>query len=175
MFLSSNLVILSGPNNGRAAVRHSSLNGYKAHYFNNTFVGGGYGIYWSTATESPANTDVVNNIFSGQEFPLYMLPTHASSINVHNNLFWPSGMQSEPYKVDGINYRNVVAMESRRPTFYSNFAGNPLFRDVTSGDYRLSADSPAATTGTKWWSGTPPLDINGEPLRDIHVNLGALQ
>lgn len=59
-------------------------------------------------------------------------------------------------------------------------AVDPLFKNIDLDDYdasslHLQAASQAVASGTKWWSGENPIDMNGEPMADIQPSMGAYQ
>ena len=53
---------------------------------------------------------------------------------------------------------------------------DPKFINAVAGDYNLQETSPAVGIGVKWWGNKPrPTSMNGEPLPDTGIDMGAYQ
>ena len=175
MSLSENLIVLRDRPRSYAAIRYNSYNARNTEYFNNTFVGGRYGIYMSSDTENPDNVRIGNNIFYEQDYPLYMLPALASGVTARNNIFWPTDAQASPFRVGRIDHRTMSPIQARQATFTGNLLDDPRFIDPAHGDFRLSPRSPALGRAIKWWPGANENDHQSGAITVSGNDIGAVQ
>ena len=103
--------------------------------------------------------NVVNNIFygSGIDYGItcYKSAATANGIDIRNN----------------IGYVNTSAFSVSGGVDSSNVSTNPLL-DI---NHSPASNSPAIGTGFKYWTGARTSDVNGEPLPDTAIDIGAVQ
>lgn len=52
---------------------------------------------------------------------------------------------------------------------------DPLFTDVLNNDFYPLESSPLVATGTRWWTGSNPQGLDGEPYSDFDTDRGGIQ
>ena len=154
----------------------------KKYYFSENIVANNYIEANKSMKNGFINGNIfVNNVFPGDEKPWNSATDVDTPIVYSNNIFWnnknlfPSPgrkwtlpLVNSPSKF----YNNIVDFEPTDsiPEFWDMVSGNkynqnPLFLDTLSGNYRLSACSPARDAGAFSWlnEGISYKDIAGNP------------
>jgi hypothetical protein len=154
----------------------------KKYYFSENIVANSYIEANKSMKNGFINGNIfVNNVFPGDEKPWNSATNVDTPIVFSNNIFWnnknlfPSTgrkwtlpLVNSPSKF----YNNIVDFEPTDsiPEFWDMVSGNkynqnPLFLDTLSGNYRLSACSPARDAGAFSWlnGGISYKDIAGNP------------
>lgn len=132
---------------------------------NNTFINGTYGIH-SSSDVSLAGTSIINNVFTGQQFPIYMFNTTMGTFTAKNNDLWPAAGQANPFKFANTDYASKTALEAGQATWTNNLQVDPLLLS----DGRTTGLSPLRRVGI---SGYPCADARGRACYPDSPDIGA--
>ncbi len=146
-------------------------------------VAGGNGLIIDANNITAYNNTVVNTVANtGTGFGLGQANTGKTGLVIKNNIVkgFARGLEKHTGSswVEGYNIvtGNVIA--------YSDQSGNSLTLDATDittsttldSNYIPTSNSPAIAAGTKYWNTGPrPSDLNGKPLPDYFIDIGAVQ
>lgn len=121
---------------------------------NNIFAFGGEGQFRITRREDHNSLYLYNNIFVGNDTPMYFETTGLDWFIDDNNLYWDyntfgktvfSGSSTSIF-----NSENILGMRGR--SYYNNgIFADPLFKDAENRDFTLADNSPAFDAGFEPW------------------------
>ena len=117
---------------------------------NNIFAFGGDGQFRITRREEHNSLFLYNNIFVGDDTPMYFETTGMNWFADNNNLYWDYNTFGKTVfsgsSTNIFNSENILAMKGKG--YYNNgvFA-DPLFKDAENRDFALADNSPAIDAG----------------------------
>jgi hypothetical protein len=132
----------------------------------NTFIGGGAGI--TIAANATTTGKIRNNIFAWQGLaPIRIVSVDDGTVEYSYNLFdgCAGGSCSEYWRIG-----NLGASSSAHDNLFDL---NPLFVNPGTGDYQLSASSPAIDAGDP--NSISDLNLDGDNDGDARIDIGAFE
>lgn len=126
------------------------------YYYNNTIVGGGYGVYCPSNT--PQYINFVNNIFSGQTVDYWFLNTNKTEVSATYNIY--SADTNSRFYYNGTNYASFAAWSAAGLDATGSLIADPLLTT-----YILLPDSPCIRAGLTLDEVTNDIDGRKRPGR----------
>ena len=115
-----------------------------------------------------------NNITYATASPTKCTETDAANTATFTNNYYhytDGAIPANSFNYQGNNYADLAAWEAAVATASDNTEADPLVNT----DYSLKSNSPCVSAGVKWWSGTNPIGVDGEPFSDFDTSVGAIQ
>lgn len=117
--------------------------------------GTGYGI--GQANTGRTGLEVQNNIVVG----------FARGIQKHTGSSWTES--------NNCLYNNGIAISNESGVSQAIGTGDVTSNPLLDANYKLQTGSPSLSAGIKWWTNARPSGVDGEPLPDTGIDLGAKQ
>lgn len=169
--------------NGVKSVSISNLTSGKHLVFGNISTGAtSYGLTTNYSASAPTNVIFANNTVTNTSIGIAG-DTNNNNIQIINNIItnctkgiWRflSG-QSESYNCI-YNCTNLSMSGAGAATVETLHITDITTNPLLGTNYVPASNSPAIATGTKYWNTGPrPSDLNGKPLPDYFIDIGAVQ